>query len=263
MSEPVLDCVLLAAGYATRLYPLTRDMPKPLLPVAGRTILDRLVDNALGVPRLGRIAVAVNARFADRFEDWRRGRPEASRIVLVNDGSTDNDNRIGALNDLALALRTTGMAGPALVLAGDNLFEFPLADFARFHGERGADCITTHRQDSLPALRRTGVIEMEDDGRVTAFQEKPEHPRTRWAVPPLYLFTADTLGGDLPRYLSGGGDADAPGSFIPWLIGRKPVYAFRFDGPRYDIGTPESYRDVRLAFGEVLSPEEAGDRIRP
>lgn len=247
-----MECVILAAGYATRLYPLTEQFPKPLLPVAGRSILDRLADKAFAVEELDKLTVVTNDRFVDQFERWRQSRPEASRISLVNDGSRTNENRLGALRDLALAVEAVLPEGPTIVLAGDNLFDFELTDFVEFFHPRKADCITTHRLEKREHLQRTGVVEVSDAWRVESFQEKPEEPRSHWAVPPFYLYTRETLREDLPDYLTAGGNADAPGSLIPWLIERKPVYAFPFRGERYDIGNLESYAEVRRAFGEKI-----------
>jgi glucose-1-phosphate thymidylyltransferase len=248
-----VTCIILAAGYATRLYPLTRDFPKPLLEVAGRSILDRIVDNALRVPRLDRIVVVTNARFASQFGEWRDRRFGAPAspppaVHIVDDGSTSNANRLGALADLHLAVEQVDVNSDALVLAGDNLFDFELAEFAAFFREAAHDCITAHELSDVEQLRRTGVVELSDEDRVLHFAEKPAEPRSSWAVPPFYAYTRRTLRERLPAYLAQGGEGDAPGSFIPWLIQRIPVYAFRFEGARYDIGNRESYERVARLF---------------
>jgi len=240
--------VVLAAGYGTRLRPLTDETAKPLLPVAGRTILDRILDNAQRIPELTGIVVVSNDRFVDQFERWRDARRSAVPIELINDGSRENEHRLGALRDLALAASSVKPGEPVLVLAGDNLFEFELTDFARWANDRGTDCITTHRQPEVERLRRTGVVELDNRSRVRGFEEKPIHPKSEWAVPPLYLFRDITVTEELPRFLREGHDGDAPGSFIPWLLARTPVHAYRFDGARYDIGTIESYREVEAIF---------------
>lgn len=266
-----MTCIILAAGYATRLYPLTRDFPKPLLDVGGRSILDRIVDNALRVPDLDRVVVVTNARFRSHFESWAaarfggsgsrgggngrsgEGRQETGRGVaceVVSNGSTSNADRLGALADLHLAVEDAQVDADALVLAGDNLFDFELADFAQYFQEVDGECITAHELADVEALRRTGVVELSDDDRVLDFAEKPAEPASRWAVPPFYAYTRRTLRERLPAYLGQGGEGDAPGSFIPWLLTRVPVYAFRFEGSRYDIGNRESYERVQRLFSD-------------
>lgn len=247
--------IVLAAGYATRLYPLTKDVPKPLLDVAGRSILDRVVDNAEGVTDLREFVVVTNHRFVDHFQRWADARRSSSqrKVTVIDDGSTSNENRLGALGDLKLAVDVLiehGFDEPVLVLAGDNLFDFELSDFAAFAGERGSDCITAHRLDDVEALRRTGVVELTRDNRVLSFAEKPAEPRSTWAVPPLYVYRPETLKEELPIFLSENNESDAPGSFIPWLIQRKPVYAFPFTGDRYDIGNLDSYEAAQRVFEE-------------
>jgi glucose-1-phosphate thymidylyltransferase len=275
--------VVLAAGYATRLYPLTKDFPKPLLEVAGRSILDRILDNALGITDLEQIVVVTNHRFVAHFEEWRAGRegeaadadtrsgaaeraPGGVRsagegdlfepsITILDDGSTDNGNRIGALGDLRLAVdwltETQGeLDQPVLVLAGDNLFDFELFDFAEFARRLGTDCITTHQLKDVEQLRRTGVVELATDSRVLSFEEKPEEPKSSWAVPPLYIYRPDTLTEELPLFLDEGNDPDAPGSFVPWLIVRKAVYAYPFEGARHDIGSRASYEAAQQLFAK-------------
>ena len=252
----MIDCIILAAGYATRLYPLTKDTPKPLLPVAGKPIIDHLVEKADAVPDLGEVVVVTNRRFISHFNAWRAAHPRGDGISVLDDGTTSNETRIGALADLALAAKYRHRVGtdsrPAIVLAGDNLFDFSLADFASFCRECDTDCITTHHQPERVRLQRTGVVEVDNNWRVTGFQEKPQEPRSTWAVPPFYRYTGETMAERLPRFLEGGHEADAPGSWIPWLIERVPVHAFRFSGARYDIGNLESYAEVRRAFGEQV-----------
>lgn len=252
--------VILAAGYATRLYPLTRDVPKPLLEVAGRSIVDRIIDNAEGIADLREIVVVTNHRFVEHFQRWADTRRSSSSrgIRVIDDGSTSNENRLGALSDLKLAvdvLVERGLDQPVLVLAGDNLFDFDLCDLAVFAGERESDCITAHRQDDVEALRRTGVVELSHDNRVLSFAEKPAEPKSTWAVPPVYVYRPETLKVDLPNFLSEENESDAPGSFIPWLIQRKPVYAFSFTGGRYDIGNLASYEAVKRVFEDRLRNE--------
>ncbi|TVR31707.1 MAG: nucleotidyltransferase family protein [Spirochaetaceae bacterium] len=243
-----MTAVILAAGYATRLYPLTLDTAKPLLDVAGRTILDRILENVARVPALRSVVVVSNARFYDQFCSWASTADYGVPVTVLNDGSTDNTNRLGALADLRFAVRRYGIDDNTIVIAGDNLFDFELAEFAAFFAAIGADCIAVGRVDDPAQLRRTGVVELDADCRVLSFEEKPAEPRSHWGAPPLYLYRAATLQQPLDEFLRSGADADAPGAFVPWLIERGPVYAYRFDGARYDIGTLESYRAVQALF---------------
>ncbi|TVQ39074.1 MAG: nucleotidyltransferase family protein [Spirochaetaceae bacterium] len=242
--------VVLAAGYATRLYPLTRDTPKPLLDVAGRTILDRILENVARVDGLDSVVVVSNARFYRQFRLWADGADYGVPLAVLSDGSTNNGNRLGALGDLQYAVRQSGIRDDALVVAGDNLFDFELAEFAAYFRDVDGDCIAVGRIDDPTQLRRTGVVEFDADGRVVSFEEKPARPRSSWGAPPLYIYRAATLQQPLDDYLRSGFSADAPGAFIPWLIRRGTVYAYRFQGARYDIGTLESYRAVRNLFGD-------------
>jgi glucose-1-phosphate thymidylyltransferase len=248
-----MKCIILAAGYATRLYPVTKDFPKPLLEVGGKPILNHIVENALNVPQVDGIIIVTNNRFCSQFEDWKTHYSRAelfgsTPVTILNDGSQNNEDRLGALGDLALAVKSEAVEDECLVLAADNLFDFSLSDFANFFYQRRADCITTHRLEDRKKLRQTGVIQIVGVGRVIDFEEKPKNPATFWAVPPFYLYREETLTELLPEYLAEGNNTDAPGLFIPWLLYKEPVYAFRFGGNRYDIGTVENYEKVKRIF---------------
>ena len=247
-----MKCILLEAGYATRLYPLTENLPKSLLPLGDGTLLDFLVRKIEPVEAVDRIVLVTNDRFYGHFSDWRAQHPHGKEIVVLSDGTTTNENRIGALADLWLAVGAGGVDEDVLVLAGDNLFDFSLTDFVDFFHRVGRDCITAHTLTDVAALRRTGVVEVDERDRVTGFEEKPQQPRSQLAVPPFYLFRRETLP-LIREYLAAGNNPDAPGNFIPWLIGRNEVYAYRFPGQRYDIGTLENYRQAVERFRQPPS----------
>ncbi len=244
-----MKCVLLAAGYATRLYPLTRDLPKSLLPVGNRSILQRIMEKVERVAEIEEVVLVSNSRFFARFSEFAAAYRGAKRISVLDDGTTDNDNRLGAIADLKLAIDRLGIDDDLMVLAGDNLFDFDLADFASFFKGKKADCITTHRLEDVAELRRTGVIERADDGRVLSFEEKPAEPKSTWAVPPFYLYRRETLP-MIARYLAEGNNPDAPGNFVPYLASRLPTFAFAFTGRRYDIGNMQSYEEAQRVFAE-------------
>jgi glucose-1-phosphate thymidylyltransferase len=242
-----VKCALLAAGYATRLYPLTQNQPKALLDVGGRTILDRILEKVEEVETVDEILIVTNARFHGCFEEFMARRGSRKRIRCLNDGTYDNDRRLGALADLRLVVTEAPVDDDLMVLGADNLFDFGLSDFASFFHRVHADCITTHRINDVEALRRTGVIELADDRRVLSFEEKPASPKSNFAVPPFYIYTRAALS-LLDEYLDSGENPDAPGNFIPWLLLRRPVYAYEFSGRRYDIGSHESYAEAHRIF---------------
>lgn len=242
-----MKCVLLVAGFATRLYPLTLNTPKSLLEIGGKPILDHLLDKLGEIPTLTDIILVSNGKFFAQFVHWAVGYLGPLNLRVLNDGSMDNETRLGALGDLALAIRELSLEEDTLVMAGDNLFSFSLKEFVDFFYQRGSDCITTHIVEDEKKLQRTGVVVLNEDDKVLEFEEKPKKPKSSFAVPPIYLFQGSTLP-LLSRYLQEGGNPDAPGNFIPWLLEKKTVFAFRFQGKRYDIGTPESLEEARREY---------------
>ncbi len=271
-----MKALILAAGYATRLYPLTRDFPKPLLQVGDRTILDYLVDQLEAISCIERIALITNRRFVHLFEQWRAARalagsaassappslggraslraqasdhhPSTINYQLIDDGTTSNADRLGAIGDLAFALAHADLDDDLLVSAADNILRFPLSEFVAAFQRQPASHLCVHRVESLPKLRRTGVAVLDAENRVIEFAEKPREPKTSWAVPPLYIFPRSTL----PRistYLAAGGSPEAPGNLIEWLCRLEPVYAYKINGCVLDIGDPESLEAARRLMG--------------
>ena len=244
-----INALILAAGYAVRLHPLTIDTPKPLLPVAGRPLLDYMLDELRSIPEIGRVVVVTNHRFAAQFEVWARETPAAGPwpIDVVDDGTMSNDDRLGAIGDLALVLDTMPVLHdePLFVLAGDNLVDFRLADLVaafRALGD-GASAIALVRSDDLPTLRRSGVVTIAGDGRVTGFVEKPADPPSDLVCPAFYVYARQAIA-RVPEYLAAGEPPDAPGNLVAWMHPRLPVYGHVFSDPRYDIGTLDNYREV-------------------
>jgi glucose-1-phosphate thymidylyltransferase len=240
-----MKAVILAAGYATRLYPLTLDRPKALLPVGGRPMVEHLLERLAGVDGLDEILLVTNSRFADAFRDWAAGWAGAVRIV--DDGTSDEESKLGAIGDLDLAIREGAIDDDLLVLAGDNLFTESLAPFADFGREKGAPALGVYDVGDLDAIRRYNAIELVADGRVTFFEEKPENPRSTLTGIALYFYPRPLLG-VIREYLESGNNPDQPGRLVEWLYPRKPVYAWRVSGRWYDIGSKETLAEADRAF---------------
>ena len=244
-----MHALILAAGYATRLYPLTRACPKPLLPVAGRPVVQHILERLRSVPALDGTLVVTNAKFAPPFRAWSRTLRLRRPPVILNDGTTSNRHRLGAIGDMALALRRRPeLRGDLLIVAGDNLFDWSLASFVRLaHRRRPAATLGLQRIRQRALLRQYGTVRRARNGRLTAFIEKSPHPASSLVALGIYYFPAEVLT-LLQQYVAQGGLPDAPGYFLEWLIRRHPVYGHIFRGSWYDIGDFSSYRDACRAF---------------
>ncbi len=230
-----MKAILLCAGYATRLRPLTDDLPKPLLPVGGRPLLDWIVDRIDEVDAVDEMHVVTNSRFAPDFGRWAEGRA----IAVHDDGTSTNEDRLGAIGDLAFVLDRIGGADDLLVIAGDNLIEFSLAAYVDFWRARGvASALAVRDVGSLELARRYGVVDVDADGRIVGFLEKPDEPPSTLAATATYLYHREHVP-LVGRYLAEGNPADQPGRLVGWLHQREPVYAYEFEGGWYDIGDHE------------------------
>lgn len=248
-----MKCVILAAGYATRLYPLTENFPKPLLEVAGKPILDWLIDDMAQTGMIDEYIVISNHKFAHIFEDWTEKRntsdilPLTSDIVILDDGTTSNDNRLGAVKDIQFAIEQLQLDDDLLVMAGDNLLDFSLADFIKYGKEKNATCVMRYYEANEERLHKTGIIEVDSADRILSFEEKPAQPKSHWCVPAFYYYTREDSH-LIKKGIEGGCGTDAPGSFIAWLCQQTKVYAWEMPGKRYDIGTLQSYEEVKRIF---------------
>lgn len=237
-----MKVLLLCAGFGTRLGSVARGRPKALLPVAGKPLIEHLVDDLRQTGQLEELLVVTNELFAEQFRIWARGLITAGiRSRILSDGATTNENRLGAARDLALAVESFGIEGPLLVAAGDNLFAFPVEEFLADFEARPRVLVLAAREADPARLRRTGVAEVDDDGRLIRLHEKPEDPPSNLSCPALYLFTAGALE-LLPQFLDEAPDTDAPGHFIAWLAERHDVFTHPMKGERLDVGDPDGYR---------------------
>ncbi len=241
--------IVIAAGYATRLYPLTENYPKPLLKVGDRNILERLLDDADTLPEIDGHVIVTNHKFARVFGEWARGARYTKPVTVIDDGTETNGTRLGAVRDLLLALERCGIDDDIMVLAADNILEFPLRGFVDFFRQKGTSVIMCHRERELRKLQRTGVIAVDGDMRVLEMQEKPEVPVSDLAVPPFYIYSR----ADLPLIrdcLAHGCGHDAPGNLAHYLAEASVLHAWPMPAPRFDIGSLDSYEEAQRRFGK-------------
>ena len=250
--------VVIAAGYATRLYPLTENFPKPLLQIGRRTILDRMLDDLDGIPDIDEHIIVTNHKFADIFRDWASkrvgdGHPEGASerkpIRIIDDGTTTNENRLGAVRDLLLAIELCHIDDDVMVLAADNVLDFSFQGFVDYFRQKQTSIIMCHHEPELYRLQRTGVIAVDDDMRVLLMQEKPQEPVSHWAVPPFYIYKQS----DLPLIcdcLAHGCGYDAPGNLAHYLAETTVLHAWPMPGHRFDIGSLDSYEEAKEMFKE-------------
>lgn len=243
-----MKCIILAAGYATRLYPLTENFPKPLLDVQGKSILEWLVKDVETIEQIDEVIIVSNHKFYQHFLLWKSTLDTRLTVTVIDDGSTTNDNRLGAVRDIGFAVEKCCIEEDILVMAGDNLLDFSIKGFVDFYNRKKAACIMRHYEPSVERLRRTGVAVVDEDSRVLLMQEKPRQPQSNWAVPPFYIYPY----GDLKYVLEGINSKlcgiDAPGSFIAWFCQKADVYAYLMPGKRYDIGNMDSYQYVQSIY---------------
>lgn len=273
--------VVLAAGYATRLGELTKDFPKPLLKIGNSTILGKMLDDIDAIDDITEHVIVTNHKFAPIFEDWVKtpsgffcleGRLEGvggrwkKPITILDDGSTTNENRLGAVNDLLLVLKGTSFCSSylggkksslnredlggsdLLVVAADNLLFFSFQEFVNFAKEKQTSCIMCHEQPSIEKLQRTGVIVVDEQMRVLNMEEKPQEPKSHWAVPPFYIYLKKDL--DLVRHsVENGCGKDAPGNLAHYMVDHTTIHAWQMTAGRFDIGSLDTYYEAVAKFG--------------
>ncbi len=239
--------IIIAAGYATRLYPLTENFPKPLLEIGNNTILGRIIEDVDSIEEISEHIIVTNHKFAAIFQEWAEVQKTVKPIRIIDDGTETNETRLGAVRDLLLAIE--GMEDEdIMVLAADNLLTFSMQGFVDFFKEKQTSIIMCHHEPSLKALQRTGVIAVDENMRVLQMQEKPEVPVSNWAVPPFYIYKAS----DLPlirKCLEHGCGYDAPGNLAHYLCEIAPMHAWQMSGSRFDIGSLDSYEEAKKLFG--------------
>ena len=281
LSLKFMKSVILAAGYATRLGELTKNFPKPLLQIGQNTILGRILDDIDTIPEITEHIIVTNHKFAPIFEKWAAEQHYTKPLRIIDDGTETNETRLGAVCDLLLAIKETpsnsplssslpskgdkrseecleglhkpslcreGLGGSFLVLAADNLLFFSFRDFINFAKEKNASCIMCHEQPSIEKLQRTGVVVLDEQQRVLNMEEKPQQPKSHWAVPPFYFYHEKDL--DLILHaIENGCGKDAPGNLAHYLVDHTEMYAWKMNGGRFDIGSLDTYHEAIEKFG--------------
>ena len=247
-----MKLIILGAGYATRLYPLTLDRPKPLLAVAGKPMIEHVLDNLATVGDIDHVYVVTNAKFAGHFQEWAerygadRGRAD---FTIVNDQSTDDSNKLGAIGDLHLVLTRERIDDDIIVVAGDNLFSHSLEEFGRFCRETNVPVMAVYDVGDLEEIKKYNAIEVDSDGRITFFEEKPARPKSTLTGIALYYYPKSVL--PLVRqYVEEGNNPDQPGRLVQWMYGLTPFYTWRVPGIWYDVGSKETLEEANRIFSD-------------
>jgi len=245
-----MNVLILAAGYATRLYPLTLNKAKPLLEVAGKPMIEWIVENLKGVANVNTVYIVTNSKFAGDFQTWAsdyEGREPQFKFKIVNDGSTSDSDKLGAIGDINLAsTRENLTTDDLLIIAGDNLFSEPLKAFVKFARGKQAT-VALYDVGSLEAIKKYAGVTLDQDGVIQQFEEKPPKPTSTLAAIALYYYSREVLG-LLTTYLAAGNNPDQPGRFLQWLYTRKPVNTFQIKGLWLDIGSKETLEEANKIF---------------
>jgi len=260
--------IVIAAGYATRLGELTKNFPKPLLKIGKNTILGRMLDDIDGIEEIDEHIIITNHRFAHIFEEWVKANTDLTYntdkkksvqseqsvvrykkpITIVDDGTETNETRLGAVCDLLYAMEKLGIDDDMLVVAADNLLFFSFQEFVDFAKEKGTSCIMCHEQPEIEKLQRTGVVELDENMKVLGMEEKPQVPKSHWAVPPFYIYLQKDL--DLVRHsVENGCGKDAPGNLAHYMVEHTVMHAWKMSAGRFDIGSLDTYREAVERFG--------------
>lgn len=245
-----MKVLILAAGYATRLYPLTLTQPKPLLPVAGKPMIDYVLDNLAPITGIDRYYVVTNAKFAAHFQKWadqHHARSASLNFSIINDGSTDDSNKLGAIGDMHLVITRERIDDDLIVVAGDNLFNRTLAAFGEFCRQKQSPVLAVYDVGSLEQIKKYNSISLDAEGKILFFEEKPKNPTSTLTGIALYYYPRHTLP-LIRQYVAEGNNPDQPGRLIQWLYPRVPVYTWTVPGIWYDIGSKETLEEANRIF---------------
>ena len=244
-----MKALILAAGYATRLYPLTLNQPKALLPINEKPIINYITEEIETIDSVDEIIVVSNEKFYPHFTQWKETYSGKLPVEIVNDHTTDDSNKLGAVGDIQYVIETLGIDDELLIIAGDNIFTFKLLDFYNEYKSKNCDMILTKEINDIEELKRMANVTLDSDGKVILMEEKPQNPKSNIAAFASYIYKKDTVK-MIKQYLDEGNNPDAPGFFPSWLYKIKDVCAYTFTGECYDIGTPKAYKEVNDIFAK-------------
>ena len=248
-----MKLIILAAGYATRLYPLTLNQPKPLLPVAGKPMLEHVIDNLSTVEGIDHAYIVTNAKFAGHFARWadEYKRPNLNfGFTIVNDQSTDDSNKLGAIGDMHLVITKHEIEDDVMVVGGDNLFSDDLHDFGDYCLQKNSPVTAVYDVGDLEEIKKYNSIDIDDDGRILFFEEKPAVPKSTLTGIALYFYPRTTLP-LIHQYIAEGNNPDQPGRLVQWLYPRVPFYTWQVPGLWYDVGSIETLEEANRVFSEI------------
>lgn len=244
-----MKCILLCAGYATRLFPLTKDFPKALLEIGKRPLLDYILDEVNTIREVDEIYLVTNAKYAPHFYAWAKSKNNDKPITVLNDGTTSNEDRLGAIGDIKYTIDKMNIQDDLMIIAGDNLFTFKLIDMMNFYKKVKTSVVSVKEIADKEILKGLGVISVDENDTVIDFVEKPSEPKSNLGAYAEYIYPKEII--DLiEQYINEGNNKDAPGNLLSWLYKRTTVKAFKFDGECYDVGTHESLEKVNDIYSK-------------
>ena len=248
-----MKLIILAAGYATRLYPLTLNQPKPLLPVAGKPMLEHVIDNIKTIEAIDHAYIVTNAKFVSHFEKWAQTYKHPGQkfdFTIVNDGSTDDSNKLGAIGDMHLVMTRHQLDQDIIVVGGDNLFSDDLRDFGDYCLRKNAPVTGVYDVGNLEAIKKYNAIDIDDEDRITFFEEKPAQPRSTLTGIALYYYPQSALP-VINQYIADGNNPDQPGRLVQWMYPRTSFYTWRVPGLWFDVGSIETLEEANRVFSEL------------
>ena len=247
MKEKKIDVILLAAGYSTRLYPLTKNFPKPLLEVGGKPVITNIIEKIEDLKEINKIYVVTNNRYYGHFVEWKTKLNTGLDIEIINDGTLHEEDKLGAIGDINLVLNSRDIDSDVLIIAGDNLFSSSLNPLCNYFKRKNENVIVLDELPTMEQAKRYGVVDLDRDSKIISFIEKPENPKSKLITHVVYLLKKKSIN-KIKAYLDEGNNPDAPGYFLQWLYKKDPIYGFKVGGKYFDIGTPETLEKARKEF---------------